>query len=350
MALKLNGSTSILSHAARIITSYPCSLTLWVSADGSGATQAWVTQQGAAVDRAIAGILLSNGTTFGGYVQAPGASSFAASSGAVIPSATMRLLVLSFASQSSVTVFYGNNSGATTSLSTTDDLSTHDSVTVGAWQYNGASANAFTNGSVAEAHFYSAALTSSNVTDLLADSVKPEDVTGWIDGWTLKDFAAGGTYTSIGGTRTLTAAGGVTASGQSHPITRASAPTLTGTITLDAFTLSGAFATGALSQLSGGITLDGFVLSGFLGLAPGRIDSNPFKNWTGTLLAGVTIPRLTFLRLSDMSTVLQLTNQATAGDGVLTVTNAALIPGTTYVVVAASVDGASLGAEIYTAT
>lgn len=124
----------------------------------------------------------------------------------------------------------------------------------------------------------------------------------------------------------------------------------TGTITLDAFTLSGDMATGALSQLSSGFTLDAFALAGFLGLAPGRIDSNPFKNWTGTLLTGTTIPRLTFLRLSDMTTVLQLTNQTTAGDGVLTVTNAAFTPGTTYLVVAASVDGASLGAEIYTAT
>lgn len=125
---------------------------------------------------------------------------------------------------------------------------------------------------------------------------------------------------------------------------------MVGTITLDAFTLSGDMATGALSQLSSGFTLDTFAMSGFLGLAPGRIDSNPFKNWTGTLLPGITIPRLTFLRLSDMTTVLQLTNQVTAGDGVLTVTNAAFTPGTTYLVVAASVDGTSLGAEIYTAT
>lgn len=124
----------------------------------------------------------------------------------------------------------------------------------------------------------------------------------------------------------------------------------TGTITLDAFTLSGAFATGALSLLTGDIPLDAFALSGFLGLAPGRIDSSPFKNWTGTLLAGITIPRLTFLKLSDMSTVLQLTNQTIGGSGVLTVTNAAFTPGTTYLVVAASTDGASLGAEIYTAT
>ena len=127
-------------------------------------------------------------------------------------------------------------------------------------------------------------------------------------------------------------------------------PVVTGTITLDAFTLSGAFATGALSLLTGDIPLDAFALSGFLGLAPGRIDSNPFKNWTGTLLAGITIPRLTILKLSDMSTVLQLTNQTIGGSGVLTVTNAAFTPGTTYLVVATSVDGTSLGAEIYTAT
>lgn len=126
--------------------------------------------------------------------------------------------------------------------------------------------------------------------------------------------------------------------------------TLAGTITLDDMVLSGTFATGALSQLAGGITLDDFLLSGFMGLAPGRVDTNPFKNWTGTLLPGVTIPKLVFLKLSDMSTVLTLTNQVTAGDGVLTVQNAALVPGTTYVVVAANADGSALGAEIYTAT
>lgn len=124
---------------------------------------------------------------------------------------------------------------------------------------------------------------------------------------------------------------------------------LTGTITLDDFVLSGAFATGALSQLSGGITLDSFLLSGVMGLAPGRIDTNPFQNWTGTLLPGITVPNVVFIKL-DRTTPLALTNQATAGDGVMTIQNAALVTGTRYVMVSFNADGSQLGAELVEAT
>jgi hypothetical protein len=124
---------------------------------------------------------------------------------------------------------------------------------------------------------------------------------------------------------------------------------MTGGFTLDDFTLSGTFATGALSQLSGGITLDDFALSGFLGLAPGRIDTQPFKNWAGTLLPGVTVPNVVFLKL-DRTLPLALVNQVTAGDAVMTITNAALVTGTYYIMVSYDATGANVGAELVLAT
>jgi hypothetical protein len=98
------------------------------------------------------------------------------------------------------------------------------------------------------------------------------------------------------------------------------------------------------SSLLGTLTLDSFVLAGTLGLLPGRVDSPPFKNWTGTLLPGITVPNVVFLRL-DRTTALALAGQATAGDAVLTVENAALISGNPYVMVAFSADGTVAGAQ-----
>ena len=125
--------------------------------------------------------------------------------------------------------------------------------------------------------------------------------------------------------------------------------TATGNFDLDAFTLSGSFATGALSQLAGGVTMDDFALSGFLGLAPGRIDTQPFKNWAGALLPGVTVPNVVFLKL-DRTLPLALVNQVTAGDGVMTITNAALVTGTYYIMVSYDATGANVGAELVLAT
>lgn len=124
---------------------------------------------------------------------------------------------------------------------------------------------------------------------------------------------------------------------------------MTGSFTLEDFTFSGAFATGALSQLAGSITLDDFAMSGFLGLAPGRVDTQPFKNWSGTLLPGVTIPNVVFLKL-DRTLPLALVSQVTAGDGVMTITNAALTTGTYYIMVSFDATGANIGAELVLAT
>jgi hypothetical protein len=143
--------------------------------------------------------------------------------------------------------------------------------------------------------------------------------------------------------------GGATVHVGTIAIRGSAASTVTGGITLEDLVLSGAFATGALSQLGSGFTLDNFALAGFLGLAPGRVDTQPFKNWSGTLLPGITVPNVVFLKL-DRSTALALASQATDGAGVMTVTNAALVAGTFYVMVSFDATGANIGAELVLAT
>lgn len=125
----------------------------------------------------------------------------------------------------------------------------------------------------------------------------------------------------------------------------APAPTLDGGFTLADLVFSGTFATGALSQLAGGFTLDDFLNGGVMGLAPGIVATEPFKNWSGTLLPGVTVPNVVFLKL-DRTTAVALVNQTTAGDGVMTVANAALVTGTFYIMVSFDATGASIGAEL----
>jgi len=206
----------------------------------------------------------------------------------------------------------------------------------------GSSSNAPTTGSVTVPangiawgfthHNYSTALTASAGTLVGASTafgsswaVSNRTTTGPLS-WTA---SSGGVWDAIG-----------------VPINAAAVPAaVTGNFDIADLVHSGTFATGALSQLAGGITLDDFLNSGFLGLAPGRVDTAPFKNWSGTLLPGVTVPNVVFLKL-DRSKPLDLANQTTAGDGVMTITNAALTPGTYYIMVSFDATGANIGAEL----
>jgi hypothetical protein len=177
--------------------------------------------------------------------------------------------------------------------------------------------------------------------DALAAGAVPSSVSSgtlW-DYWALATSAS--THTGTNG-RVLTSYGGVS-TGASDPPVGASSE-LSGSFTLDAFAFTGTLASAPASSLLGSLTLDDFALSGTLGLLPGRVDSPPFKNWTGTLLPGTTVSNVVFLQL-DRTTALALTNQTTAGDAVLTVENAALVSGVPYVMVTYNADGTVAGAQ-----
>lgn len=235
MGLALNGTTGYLELAASVVTAYPCSMFIWVTTNTTGADDTWFMQGQSSADRLIRNYLKANGTDKVADVRIPGNSSGALTSYGTA-GATFKPSLVVFTSATSRTVYFeSGDTGTTDTASITDNLSSHDRVVVGALHFNGSAASQFHPGSVAEAHFFNTALTSGNFTTLCGDYT-PESMTGWVDGWSLKDYSAGGTYASIGGSRTLTAVGGVTASGQPHPITRsaAAAPVAKSYLTLQA--------------------------------------------------------------------------------------------------------------------
>lgn len=130
---------------------------------------------------------------------------------------------------------------------------------------------------------------------------------------------------------------------------------LSGTTTLDDVVASGSISSGGTSgDLSGTVTLDDVVASGALaGGAPGTVATGVWRNDAGMPLPSETIPRITFQRLTDGVQVLTLTGQVTTSSPTaptLTITNAALVIGTQYLVISNNADGSALGVELATAS
>lgn len=84
--------------------------------------------------------------------------------------------------------------------------------------------------------------------------------------------------------------------------------------------------------------------------ATGTITGDAIKNNTGTLLTALVIPKVAYIRLSDMVSVLTLASQTTNGSGLLPITNAALVTGVAYIRLLSDATGANIGAKVFTAT
>lgn len=178
---------------------------------------------------------------------------------------------------------------------------------------------------------YTSTITTPNIIGAARDAAGAATVSfdatwsagGFGGGWSQLGFSikAGSAASILGGNATL---GGLSASGSMEP-------------TPD-------------SSLGGDAALAGLLASGSMSMQPGVLTSPVFKNWSGTVLAGATIPKVAILKVSDMSTVLSLTSQTTDGSGVLEITNAALFPGVQYLLVTCNADGTAFGCQPITAT
>lgn len=347
MAITFDGSTGYLEHSASIVTSYPCSMVVWGTRANSNGNQFWVAQQQSNASRYISGWHLDSSDTKYISAQIVGNGDSQPKSTAPHTSTTaLKMMVVVFASASSKTIYFGDNAGVNNTVTIADELVNHDRCTVGALHFNGGVASNFANGALAEAHWFNTALTSVQIDALLADTTKPEDTTGWVDGWTLKDFETGGTYTSIGGTRTMTAVGGVTASALTHPIGRsspdASAPgaTLTGASTITPGSASGdspGVAPGA--TLTGTATIIGGAATG--GGSGGTLVTYPFVNNTNdpVLYANQTGVTVDIYNNTTGALVVRKTGQTTNASGIATITDAAMSDVTTYRYWATFADG-----------
>lgn len=124
---------------------------------------------------------------------------------------------------------------------------------------------------------------------------------------------------------------------------------LAGNVDLGSVVPGGGFGSSA-SDLSGGVTLSDVVAAGTLGSALAAWSVPALTNWSGTLQASVTIPVVTFQRLSDGVQVLVLTSQTTNGAGTLSGTSGSLSAGITYMVCGWNADGSQRFAVPVTAT
>jgi hypothetical protein len=120
----------------------------------------------------------------------------------------------------------------------------------------------------------------------------------------------------------------------------APASTLSGNVTLDAIAPAGTIADAGPTSLSGDVTLDAIAPAGTLSQQPGVVTVPALRNWSGSLQTSVTIPVVTVLSMTTGAQVLALTDQTTDGTTAeLSITNAALVAGTTYMVAGWNADG-----------
>lgn len=238
-----------------------------------------------------------------------------------------------FASTSSRTIYVAGGSSTETTLNNTLDPGAFNRFRVGARGYEN---NLYFTGDIAEVAVWSGTLPDAADFTSLAGGTAPETIKSGSLIWhrqllTHTDLAAG----AAGSTPTAV---GTIATGATHPISRAGAPTLSGTATVSAVTASGGFLSVA-SSLSGTAALSAIIASGTLGVAPGVVLVPELRNWGGSLQSGVTIPVVTVCRLDTGAQVLTLTNQVTSGAGNLSITSASLVAGTAYMVVGWNADG-----------
>lgn len=105
---------------------------------------------------------------------------------------------------------------------------------------------------------------------------------------------------------------------------------LSGGATLGDVTASGGMGPEPASEISGGATLGDLTASGSMGMAPGVITTPVLKNNTGTILAGVANVVANVYHPTTGVLIVRKTGLSSDGSGIVTITDAALVPGTTY--------------------
>lgn len=339
MAITLNGTSGYLILSAKILSALPCTILAFGSRTTTAGNQAWACHSQSNGDRNITMYHAGSSDSKYGQHRSPGASG--TTHKAVTPNTSttvLQAMTFEVTSTTSRTIRFGTSANPATNVdassTTVDDLASHNQVIIGARQFNSGAFDMFANGSIAEVHFFSSALSDADLDAIIADTVKPETRSNWVDGWTLKEYNAGGTYTSIGGTRTMTAVGGVTASSLTHPIARAGAdPVATIAWTEGGETVS---AVGDVSISGTGVAAawtDGAEVVAIAGVAStvlGTLTTLPLKNNTGLVHANQTGATIHIYNATSGVLVVTKSGQTTNASGVMVVTDTLIVAGTTY--------------------
>jgi hypothetical protein len=114
---------------------------------------------------------------------------------------------------------------------------------------------------------------------------------------------------------------------------------LGGNVTLDDVSVAGGFQS-VSGVLGGAVGLADVAVAGTLGAQPGVCTVPGLKNDGASLQTSVTVANVVVLRVSDRAIVLALVNQVSnASTGDLVISDASLVPGTSYLIVGWNSDG-----------
>jgi hypothetical protein len=322
MGIAFNGSSQTLAWSGNLKSTLPISIFVWARALTSPGVAFGAGQVG--VSSKVQINVNSAGTVEGTYAVSGNYQNIGNQSitGAWQPT----LLTRSAAGLLKVYVGAATTTPATDTYAIGDSLSGFNLVTIGGNPVVANGANTYFSGDLAEAAVWSTEL-SSTEWDLLRAGGKPETVSAGtlIEAWSLLNSSS---LTGVNG-RTFTAYGAPVTSG-SHPITRAVAPTLSGTVVADDFVSAGGFSSVTPGTLSGNVTLADFIIAGILGQQPGVITTPPLKNNAGTLLVNLTGVIVNVYSVTTGNLVAKQSGLTSNGSGVVSIVDAALTPGTSY--------------------
>jgi hypothetical protein len=336
MALNFNGVDGFLEYAGQLVGSYPCTMIVWGTRASSTNDQNWISQSQSNAFYALRGFQKTSSEGKGISIFIPGDGDTTLKTTTPNVSATVfKLMVVVFNSAANRTIYFGDSTSSVNSpANKAGGLSTYNLCNVGALRFNSAAAVDFVNGSLAEAHWFNVALASTDVANLVADTVKPEAVSGWVDGWTFKDYQSSGNYVSIGGARTMVASGGVTASGLAHPITRtaaAPAATIAWTEGAEVFALAGSVVVSGIAVAAAWTEgAETTAIAGTVSAAMGTITTRIIKNNTGLARTSLANCAINIYNATTGALVLRSTGLTSNSTGRLVVTNAAIVAGTSY--------------------
>ena len=156
-----------------------------------------------------------------------------------------------------------------------------------------------------------------------------------------------GASSSVG----MTWASGGTTQAADSAIVLKGALSVTGDINIatDPAVFSGSAGPGNSSQAAATVTTEAALFAGSAGTVAANLTTSPFKNNTGSVLAGLSGLTVAVIRMTDFALAGVFTGQTTNGSGALTINSTGITAGVEYAVVTRNAAGA-LGVEKYTAT
>ena len=326
MSLVFNGS-ALLEYSGTPVTAFPVTLFCWVKPANTSQVSGVIGYGEFGAGKELAALQVSSAMR----AQTRDGSE---SNNALISDVdtAYRPVMVVFASASTRTVYYGEQTAVTDVWLNISDISTFNRLRLGNRAFDALSP--FT-GEISEAAIWSAALGEAEWTSLHGGAA-PETVAtaSLVDAWDLKIQAA--SHIGVNG-RVLTATG--TTQGATHPISRG-ATDATGTgapasITLSVPTGSATGTVGATNGTGTG-TLQSIILTAPAGTATGTsagsgtITTPVMKNNTGTVLANETGVIVNVYNASTGALIVQKTGQTSNASGIVTISDALIVPATTY--------------------